>query len=183
MGKYFDRLSLIACFTFLYDRDAIFKPPACAMASDSSDSEFEGFLRDENQPTLNTLNTFNESDIDVSEVSSVSDHSSDGEDDVDNAADAGPVEWQAETTPVVITPFTQPTHLNHQLADDANPLATVFIHRVMHTCEHTRVLYCMLYAGWLYDTPSQLALEELEHGGLPCSGSLLDTVHLHYVLQ
>ena len=93
------------------------------MASDSSDSEFEGFLRDENQPTLNTLNTFNESDIDVSEVSSVSDHSSDGEDDVDNAADAGPVEWQAETTPVVITPFTQPTHLNHQLADDANPLA------------------------------------------------------------
>ena len=82
----------------------------------ASDSEFEGFLRDENQPTLNTLNTFNESDIDVSEVSSVSDHSSDGEDDVDNAADAGPVEWQAETTPVVITPFTQPTHLNHQLA-------------------------------------------------------------------
>ena len=61
--------------------------------------------------------------------------------------------------------------------------ATVFIHRVMHTCEHTRVLYCMLYAGWLYDTPSQLALEELKHGGLPCSGSLLDTVHLHYVLQ
>ena len=61
--------------------------------------------------------------------------------------------------------------------------ATVFIHRVTHTCEHTRVLYCMLYAGWLYDTPSQLALEELEHGGLPCSGSLLDTVHLHYVLQ
>ena len=93
------------------------------MASDSSDSEFEGFLRDENQPTLNTSNTFNESDIGVSEVSSVSDHSSDGEDDVDNAADAGPVEWQAETTPVVITPFTQPTHLNHQLADDANPLA------------------------------------------------------------
>ena len=92
------------------------------MASDSSDSEFEGFLRDENQPTLNTFNTFNESDIDVSEVSSVSDHSSDGEDDVDNAADAGPVEWQAETTPVVITPFTQPTHFNHQLADDANPL-------------------------------------------------------------
>ena len=91
------------------------------MDSDSSDSEFEGFLPDDNQPTLNT---FNESDIevsDVSSVSSVSDHS-DGDDvDVDNAA--GPVEWQAETTPAAITPFTQPTQLNHQLADDANPLA------------------------------------------------------------
>ena len=26
-------------------------------------------------------------------------------------------------------------------------------------------------------------LEELEHGGLPCTGSLLDAVHLHDVLQ
>ena len=76
------------------------------MASDSSDSEFEGFIADDNQPTLTT---FNESDIevsDVSSVSSVSDHSDGDNVDVDNAADAGPVEWQAETTPVVITPFT-----------------------------------------------------------------------------
>ena len=37
--------------------------------------------------------------------------------------------------------------------------------------------------AWLYDTPSQLALEKLEHGGLPCTGSLLDAVNLHDVLQ
>ena len=96
------------------------RPPACAMASDSSDSEFEGVLPDDNQPTLNS---FNKSDIDVSEVSSVSDHSSNGDDDVDDADDAGPIERQAQTTPVAITLFMQPTHLNHQLADDANPPA------------------------------------------------------------
>ena len=37
--------------------------------------------------------------------------------------------------------------------------------------------------AWLYDTPSQLALEKLGHGGLPCTSSLLDAVHLHDVLQ
>ena len=55
---------------------------------------------------------------------------------------------------------------------------TSFIHSV-HLNTHT--LYCM--QAWLYDTPSQLALEKLEPGGLPCTGSLLDAVHLHDVLQ
>ena len=49
------------------------------------------------------------------------------------------------------------------------------------TFKHTHTLYCM--QAWLYDTPSQLTLEKLEHGGLPCTGSLLDAVHLHDVLQ
>ena len=72
-------------------RDAIFKPPACVMMdSDSSESEFEGFLPDKNRPTF-ALSVFNESDIEVSEVSSVSSDSTDSsdaneDDDVDDSA-------------------------------------------------------------------------------------------------
>ena len=69
---------------------------------------------------ISQLLTLNESDINVSDDSSVSDHSNDGVDDVDAA---GPIECHSETTPVAITAFTQPTHLNHQLADVTNPLA------------------------------------------------------------
>ena len=88
----------------------------------ASSSDFEVFLWDENESNQPTLNTFSEGDIDVSEISSVSNRSSD-DDVVDNADDAVPVEWLAGTTPVAITPFTQPTDFNHQLADNENALA------------------------------------------------------------
>ena len=58
---------------------------------------------------------------------------------------------------------------------------TSFIHSV-HLNTHKRYTVCCMQA-WLYGTPSQLTLEKLEHGGLPCTGSLLDAVHLHDVLQ
>ena len=50
-------------------------------------------------------------------------------------------------------------------------------------CIFKHTLYSMQAWAWLYDTPSQLALEKLEHGGLPCTGSMLAAVHLHDVLQ